>query len=163
MRDHESKPLPAASEGAPKGVGFGISELEEVNVVTSGRKRPTAKTLRFSQLSASRQVLVRLCQNINFGQIQDLHVRNSELVWDPAPTVLSEIKLDIEEAPRPESELPDFKLSSQIQRLMHRLDQLTDGRIERIEVREGIPRRLVLTSRLALSAVHRTPPCGDPV
>jgi hypothetical protein len=106
---------------------------------------------------------VRLCQNINFGQIQDLHVRNSELVWDPAPTVLSEIKLDIEEAPRPESELPDFKLSSQIQRLMHRLDQLTDGRIERIEVREGIPRRLVLTSRLALSAVHRTPPCGDPV
>ena len=163
MRDHESKPLPAASEGAPKGVGFGISELEEVNVVTSGRKRPTAKTLRFSQLSASRQVLVRLCQNINFGQIQDLHVRNSELVWDPAPTVLSEIKLDIEEAPRPENELSDFKLSAQIQRLMRRLDQLRDGRIERIEVREGIPRRLVLTSRLALSAVHRTPPCGDPV
>ena len=163
MRDHESKPLPAASEGAPKGVGFGISELEEVNVVTSGRKRPTAKTLRFSQLSASRQVLVRLCQNINFGQVQDLHVRNSELVWDPAPTVLSEIKLDIEEAPRPENELSDFKLSAQIQRLMRRLDQLRDGRIERIEVREGIPRRLVLTSRLALSAVHRTPPCGDPV
>jgi len=108
-------------------------------------------------------VLVRLCQNINFGQIQDLHVRNSDPVWDPAPTVLSEIKLDIEEAARPESELPDFKLSSQIQRLMHRLDQLTDGRIERIEVREGIPRRLVLTSRLALSAARRTPPCGDPV
>ena len=163
MRDHESKRLPAVSEGAPKGVGFGISELEEVNVVTSGRKRPTAKTLRFSQLSASRQVLVRLCQNINFGQIQDLHVRNSELVWDPAPTVLSEIKLDTEEAPRPENELSDFKLSAQIQRLMRRLDQLRDGRIERIEVREGIPRRLVLTSRLALSAVHRTPPCGDPV
>ena|ERR1039458_2262730 len=163
MTDHESKRLPAASEGAPKGVGFGISEPGEVNLATLTRKRPTAKTLRLSQLSASRQALVRLCQNINFGQIQDLHVRNSDPVWDPAPTVLSEIKLDIEEAPRPESELPDFKLSSQIQRLMHRLDQLTDGRIERIEVREGIPRRLVLTSRLALSAVHRTPPCGDPV
>jgi hypothetical protein len=163
MRDHESKPLPAASEGAPKGVGFGISEPGEVNLATLTCKRPTAKTLRFSQLSASRQVLVRLCQNINFGQIQDLHVRNSDPVWDPAPTVLSEIKLDIEEAARPESELPDFKLSSQIQRLMHRLDQLTDGRIERIEVREGIPRRLVLTSRLALSAARRTPPCGDPV
>jgi hypothetical protein len=108
----------------------------------------TAKPLRFSQLSASRQALVRLCQDINFGQIQGLHVRDFDPVWDPAPTVLSEIKLDIEEPPRSESELPDFKLSSQIQRLMRRLDQLKDGRIERIEVREGIPRRLVLTSRL---------------
>ena len=110
----------------------------------------TAKTLRFSQLSASRQALVRLCQDINFGQIQDLHIRNSDPVWGPAPTVLSEIKLDTEDAPRPENELPDFKLLSQIQRLMRRLDQLRDGRIERIEVREGIPRRLVLTSPLAL-------------
>jgi hypothetical protein len=113
------------------------------------RNQMTPKTSRFSQLSASRQVLVRLCQDINFGQIQDLHVRNADPVWDPAPTVLSEVKLDIEEAPRPESDSPDFKLSSQIQRLMRRLDELSDGRIERIEVREGIPRRLVLTSRVA--------------
>lgn len=113
------------------------------------RNQMTTKISRFSQLSASRQALVRLCQDINFGQIKDLHVRNFDPVWDPAPTVLSEIKLDTEEAPRSESELPDFKLSSQIQRLMRRLDQLRDGRIERIEVREGIPRRLILTSRLA--------------
>jgi hypothetical protein len=62
---------------------------------------------------------------------------------------VSEVRLDIEEGPRPESELPDFKLSSEIQRLMRQLDQLKDGRIEKIEVREGIPRRLVLASRLA--------------
>ena len=122
-----------------------------------------AKTLRFSQLSASRQTLVRLCQDINFGQIQDLHVRNSEPLWDSAPTVLSEIKLDTEDAPRPEVELPDFKLSSQIQRLMRQLDQLRDGIVERIEVREGIPRRLVLTSPLTLSATRKTLPHGDPV
>jgi len=123
----------------------------------------TAKTLLFSQLSASRQALVRLCQDINFGQIQDLHVRNSDPVWDPAPTVVSEIKLDTEDAPRPENELPDFKLLSQIQRLMRRLDQLRDGRIERIEVREGIPRRLVLTSPLASRVARPMPPCGNSV
>ena len=122
----------------------------------------TAKTLRFSQLSASRRVLVRLCQDINFGQIQELHVRNSDPVWDPAPTVLSEIKLDTEDTPRPESELPDFKLSSEIRRLMRRLDQLENGRIERIEVREGIPRRLVLASLPTSRAARRTPQCGDP-
>lgn len=124
----------------------------------------TTKPIRFSQLSASRQALVRLCQDVNFGQIRDLHVRNSDPVWDPAPIILSEFKLDVEDAPRPEGEMPDFKLSSQIQRLMRRLDQIGDGRIERIEVREGIPRHLfVLTSRLALKATRLTPPRGDPV
>jgi hypothetical protein len=73
---------------------------------------------------------VRLCQDVNFGQILDLRVRNAEPVWDPAPTVLSEVRLDIEEAPRPEGELPDFKLSSEIQRLMRQLDQLKDSRTE---------------------------------
>jgi len=63
--------------------------------------------------------------------------------------VLSEVRLDIEEAPRPEGELPDFKLSSEVQRLMRQLDQLKDGRIEKIEVRAGVPRRLIFTSRPA--------------
>ncbi|HEY1205388.1 MAG: hypothetical protein ABSH46_11815 [Bryobacteraceae bacterium] len=109
----------------------------------------TPKALRFSQLSASRQTLVRVCQHVNFGQIQGLHVRNSDPVWDPAPTVLSEVRLDIEEGPRPEGELPDFQLSFEIQRLMCQLDRLQDGRIEKIEVRGGLPRRLVIPSRLA--------------
>jgi hypothetical protein len=128
------------------------------------RKQMTTKPIRFSQLSTSRQALVRLCQDMNFGQIRDLHVRNSDPVWDPAPTVLSQIKLDTEDTPRPEADLPDFKLSPQIQRLMGGLDQLRDGRIERIDVREGIPRHLFfLASRLAVNAARPTPPCGDPV
>ena len=124
----------------------------------------TTKPMRFSQLSASRRTLVRLCQDVNFGQIQDLHVRNSDPLWDPAPTVLAEVKLDVEEAPRPEGDLADFKLSSEVQRLMHRLDQLRDGRIERIDVREGIPRRLlVLTPRLPLGTARITPPGDIPI
>jgi hypothetical protein len=105
--------------------------------------------LRLSQLSASRQALVRLCQGVNFGQILDLQVANAEPIWNPGPTILSEVRLDIEETPRPEGELTDFKLSSEIQRLMRQLDQLKDGRVEKIEVRAGVPRLLILTSRPA--------------
>jgi hypothetical protein len=54
----------------------------------------------------------------------------------------------MDDAPRPEGELPDFKLSSEIQRLISQLDQIKDGRIERVEVRAGVPRRLVLSSLL---------------
>ena len=89
----------------------------------------TARTWRFSQLSASRQALVRLCQDLNFGQILDLLVRNAEPIWNPGPTVLSEVKLDFEETPRPEGTLPDFRLSSQVRRLMRQLDQIRDGKI----------------------------------
>ena len=46
---------------------------------------------------------------------------------DPTPTVLAEVRLDIEEGPKPEGELADFKLSSEIQRLMCQLDQLKEG------------------------------------
>ena len=101
-----------------------------------------SKPLRLSDLSFARQALVRLCQDVNFGQILDLRVGNAEPIWNPGPTILSEVRLDIEEAPRPEGGLPDFKLSSEIQRLMCQLDQLKDGRIEKIEVRGGVPRRL---------------------
>jgi hypothetical protein len=108
--------------------------------------------------SASRQALVRLCQDINFGQIQNLYVRHGDPVWDPAPTVLSEIKLDVEDAPRPEAELPDFKLSTEIQRLTCQLDQLKDGRIEKIEVRGGVPKRLVLTTPPASRVIESRRP-----
>ena len=108
-----------------------------------------SRPLRLSDLSSARQALVRLCQDVNFGQILDLRMENAEPIWNPGPTIVSEVRLDIEEIPRPEGELPDFKLSSEIQRLMFQLDQLRDGRIEKIEVRGGVPRRLVLTSRLA--------------
>jgi hypothetical protein len=101
-----------------------------------------SKPTRLSDLSSARQTLVRLCQDVNFGQILDLKVGNAEPIWNPGPTILSEVRLDIEEAPRPEGGLPDFKLSSEIQRLMCQLDQLKDGRIEKIEVRGGVPRRL---------------------
>ena len=123
----------------------------------------TAITLRFSELSASRQVLVRLCQDINFGQILGLQVRNAEPIWDPPPTILSEVKLEIEEAPRPERDLADFKLSSAIRRLMRRLDQIQEGRIEKIEIREGIPRRLMISGLVNSTALPAGPRLANPV
>ena len=37
-----------------------------------------SKPLRLSDLSFARQALVRLCQDVNFGQILDLRVGNAE-------------------------------------------------------------------------------------
>lgn len=109
-----------------------------------GANAAPAKGLRFSQLSAPRQTLIRLCQRINFGSIESLCVEGAEPELNPPPLVLIDVKLDADELPRPEVDLPDFELCAEACRLITKLQELTTGIIERIEVRAGVPRRIVL-------------------
>lgn len=102
---------------------------------------------RFRQLSAPRQALVRLFQTVNFGRIEDLEIRRTEPAFNPAPLVLLDLKLDTEEGPRPERDLTDFVLRDEVRRLMARLDEIENGCIQRIEVRAGIPRRLIVEAQ----------------
>ena len=102
------------------------------------------RATRFSQLSAPERTLVRILQSINFGSIEMLVVRSGEPVFSPEPTVLVEVKLDSEPEPRPESDIADFELRAEITRLLAQIDVLGDGSIERIEVRHGIPWRMVI-------------------
>ena len=99
---------------------------------------------RFSQLSAPRQVLVRLLQSVNFGHIDALEVRGGEPTFSPAPTVIVEVKLDAPNDPRPEACSSDFELRAELTRLMEQLDLFGDGSIDRIDVRHGVPRRAVI-------------------
>jgi len=105
-------------------------------------------SLRFSHLSAPRQTLVRLCQAINVGAIEGLKVENGEPVFDPPPMVLKDVKLDSDEGPRPELGLGDFVLSDEVIRLMSRLVEIGCGTLRRVEVRAGIPRRVILESHV---------------
>jgi len=114
---------------------------------------------RFSQLSPARQALVRLCQRLNFGLIQSIAVRDADPVFDPGNVVLVDEKLDGNGSSRPEAELRDFELAVELCRLMSRLDEIRDGRIERLEIRGGIPRRVVFESRLdQLFSLEKTEP-----
>lgn len=98
---------------------------------------------RFLELSSSRQALVRLCQSINYGYIKALHVVRGEPSFSPAPVAVVDVKLDHDESPRPEIELRDFELCHEVRRLLDQVKQIENGEIERIEVRAGVPRRLL--------------------
>jgi hypothetical protein len=82
----------------------------------------------------------------NSGSIEDLRVEQSEPVFNPAPVVLKDVKLDSEEGPRPELALADFVVSNEVLRLKMLFDEMRCGVIRHIEVRGGIPRRIVLES-----------------
>jgi hypothetical protein len=85
---------------------------------------------------------------MNYGSIQDLDVKDAEPVLSPPPLVLVDVKLDADDVPRPEVDLADFELCTEVRRLISKLRELTTGRVEHIEVREGIPRRIVFRGPL---------------
>jgi hypothetical protein len=106
------------------------------------------KSPRFSQLSAQRQSLIRLCQSTNYGHIHDLTVQNHEpILTSSPPLVLTDIRLDVEELPREELALNDFIVSVEFHRLLLLLDGIKNGKISRIEIRAGVPRRITLERR----------------
>jgi len=103
--------------------------------------------LRLSDLSPARRALVRMCQAVHRGSIEGLQVHQSDPVFDPFPVVVKDVKLDKDEGPRPELALADFVLSCEITRFLARLDEMKSGTIRLIEIREGIPRRMLVESR----------------
>ncbi len=115
---------------------------------TDARQTQLDTALRFRQLSAPRQALVRLFQSVNYGHIEDLEVRAGEPAFCPAPRILIDLKLGTDQDPRPEERLDDFALRAEIVRLMDRLGELGDGTVAQIEVRAGIPRRMIIEAQI---------------
>jgi hypothetical protein len=99
--------------------------------------------LRLSDLSASRQDFIRRCQELDHGTIRGLEVHDGEPVFGPKTEVLHDLKLDGDEAPRPEQDLDDFVVCKEIRRLVSMLDAFRNGTIEHVEVRTGVPRRII--------------------
>jgi hypothetical protein len=55
-----------------------------------------------------------------------------------------DLKLGDEDQPRPEQNLPDYGLAAEIVRLLSMFDSIHDGVVEHIEIRTGLPRRIVV-------------------
>lgn len=99
--------------------------------------------LRFSELSARRQAFIRRCQRIGFGKIVSLSVCQGEPVFGPRTEVLFDVKLDGGETRRPELDLADFVLCTEMIRLFNKLDVIRNGSIEQVEIRSGVAVRLL--------------------
>lgn len=95
-------------------------------------------------LSDARRRLIELMQNINFGRIAGLTVLDGNPVFDPPPRVVREIKFGGENGPRPELESGNFLLKAQIVEFFHHLDEVGNGIIEMLEVKHGLPFRMLV-------------------
>jgi hypothetical protein len=113
--------------------------------------------VRFSQLSPSKQTLIRVMQSLNYGSILNLGVADGELHFDPPADVLVDIRLDEDPRARSEVELGDFSLGLEVRRLLAQIDAIKNGTIEKIVIHAGVPRRVILRSSLRRNAIEGSP------
>jgi ATP phosphoribosyltransferase regulatory subunit HisZ len=99
---------------------------------------------RFIHLSPARQRLIRLLQNTNFGKIESLTFKGGEPILEKSVRRLREVKFGSENGSRAEDCLADFELKQQVLDLLDFLDEKREGVIEQLEVRNGLPFRMVI-------------------
>lgn len=99
---------------------------------------------RKGALSEPRKCLVVLMQHINFGRLEGVRICDAEPVFDPQPEIVREIKFGGDNGPRPELIAEDFVLKSEVVEMFDHLDQLRNGQIESLEIKHGLPFRMLI-------------------
>lgn len=100
-------------------------------------------------LSPRRATLLELMQSVNFGHIENLQIVAGEPVVAPQPMVVREIKFAGENGPRPELATTDFLLKQQVIELFAFFDHLQNGVINVLEIKHGLPFRMIVTEKPA--------------
>lgn len=100
-----------------------------------------------STLSAPRQKLLRIMQQNPFSNVETV-VSGSEPCFDHRLRVTREIKLGIDAPALPTAEDADFGLKRAVTDLFDHFDRLRDGTAVTIEVRHGLPARLILAGEV---------------
>ena len=90
-------------------------------------------------LPPARARLVELMQEINYGRLEDLVVRDGEPVFDPPPRIVHDVKFCAENSPRPEVGREDFTLKAKVCDLFVQMGAMGNGVIIRLEVQAGLP------------------------
>lgn len=97
-----------------------------------------------SSLSHRRRKLLEIMQCLNHGRIEDLRIERGEPIFDAELRIVKEIKLGSANGPRPELLQSDFVLRAEAVELFQHLDELGSGRVTLIQVRGGLPCRVVI-------------------
>jgi hypothetical protein len=116
--------------------------------MTPATTLPGEKKMRITStkasLSPSRRRLIEAMQRLNFGRIEGLAIRDGEPVFVPAPRMIQDIKIGGENGPRPELTIEDFALKSSVIELFDHLSRIGNGTLESIEIKYGVPFKLVV-------------------
>lgn len=98
-----------------------------------------------SSLSPERRQFIRQMQQINFGRIEAVVICDGEPVSSPRSRLVREHKFGGENGPRRELSIADFLLKQQVVELFAFFDELQNGVIDVLEIKHGLPFRMIVT------------------
>ena len=97
-------------------------------------KRPSST----QDLSPSERSLVRALQQLGFGHLESVKIRNGAVVLEPSPSVVRTVKFGATETEQ-QSRFCDFELGKSMAELFEYIRGVDQGEIRRLEVRHGSP------------------------
>ena len=104
----------------------------------------TTEQVRKACLPPACQRLVELMQEIHFGRIERLLIRDHQPQWRPAPRILRDVALGKGSRPRRRGARGDFQLKGTVRDLFRHLDRLSDGTMISLIIQDGLPVRLII-------------------
>ena len=93
----------------------------------------------FRSLPPERQRLLRKMQQINFGRIKGMAIVDAQPVLEPLPEIVLDIKFGGDNGVRPEVNVTDFVLKSQVADMFDYFDRVRNFHIETLEIKNGLP------------------------
>ena len=114
------------------------------NSTSNTRKFPATGTVQmFGDLNTDRRLLVSAMQRNPFSRIENLQIKNGNPVFGPATRWTAETKLGSADSERPEVALQNFALKREFIELFSQFDAMGSGEILVLEVRAGLPFRMI--------------------
>ena len=100
-----------------------------------------------SLLNPAQRQTVEIIETLGFGIIERLVIHDGQPCFETEPRIVQAIKLNSEPERKPDDVRPDLPLKREFENLFDQLSRV-DGVVD-IEVRHGLPFRLVVARRCA--------------
>lgn len=98
---------------------------------------------QFSNVPAARKRLISAMQKNPYSRIENIAVTDGNPVFGSSTRLIAETKLGSADGARPEATLSDFTLKKEHVDLFRQLDEIGSGVILTLEVRGGLPFRII--------------------
>ena len=119
----------------------------------NGRPRSTR------DLRPTERRFVTALQQLGYGHFEALKIQHGELVLDPWPTTVRNVKFDAQSSEPTDLAADEFALKQQVAELFDYVRSVDAGEIRALEVRHGLPFSMEI--ELAGVAAHRSRGGGD--
>ena len=95
-------------------------------------------------LHPSQLDLLNIIEQLGFGRIGGIRIRDGKPWFGQMPEIVQEVKLDSDPEPRNKQCNDDYALKSEFERLFYQLNRLRDGIVD-VEVRHSLPFKLAVS------------------